>query len=700
MARTTAIERYRNIGIMAHIDAGKTTTTERILYYTGVSHKIGEVHDGAAVMDWMEQEQERGITITSAATTCFWKGMAGQYPVHRINIIDTPGHVDFTIEVERSLRVLDGACAVFCAVGGVEPQSETVWRQASKYHVPRMAFVNKMDRAGADFLRVVEQIRRRLGAFPVPIQLPIGAEEKFAGVVDLVKMKAIYWEEENMGMCFHEKEIPAEMINQCRHYREQLLEVAAEASEDLMNNYLENGELDEKQIKEGLRIRTLNNEIVPTLCGSAFKNKGVQSMLDAVIDYMPAPVDVPAIKGHLDDAKETEAERPAEDEAPFAALAFKIATDPFVGSLTFFRVYSGVLHSGDTLYNPIKGKKERIGRLLQMHANHREEIKEVRAGDIAAAVGLKDVTTGDTLCSLDKVITLEKMEFPEPVIAVAVEPKTKPDQEKMGIALGKLAQEDPSFRVHTDEESGQTIISGMGELHLEIIVDRLKREFSVEANVGKPQVAYRETIRATVNKAEGKFIRQSGGRGQYGHVVLKLEPQKSGAGFEFVNEIVGGVVPREYIPAVEKGIAEQMKNGIVAGYPVVDVKVTLYDGSFHEVDSSEMAFKIAGSMGFREGARKAKPVVLEPIMQVEVVSPEEYLGSVTGDISRRRGVLQGTEDSPAGKIVRAEIPLSEMFGYATDLRSASQGRAVYTMEFSKYNEVPANIAEGIIAKNQ
>jgi elongation factor G len=700
VARTTAIERYRNIGIMAHIDAGKTTTTERILYYTGVSHKIGEVHDGAAVMDWMEQEQERGITITSAATTCFWKGMAGQYPEHRINIIDTPGHVDFTIEVERSLRVLDGACAVFCAVGGVEPQSETVWRQANKYNVPRMAFVNKMDRAGADFLRVVEQIKERLGSLPIPIQLPIGAEEKFEGLVDLVKMKAIYWEDENMGVRFEEKDIPADMLELCQQYREGILEAAAEASEELMDSYLENDVMNDEQIKQGLRLRTLNNEIVPVLCGSAFKNKGVQSMLDAVIEYMPAPGDVPAIKGILDDGKDTEAERPAEDDGPFAALAFKIATDSFVGNLTFFRVYSGVLQSGDTLYNPVKGKKERIGRLLQMHANSREEIKEVRAGDIAAAVGLKDVTTGDTLCGLNNVITLEKMEFPEPVIAVAVEPKTKPDQEKMGLALAKLAQEDPSFRVHTDEESGQTIISGMGELHLEIIVDRLRREFSVDANVGKSQVAYRETIRATLEKAEGKFIRQSGGRGQYGHVVLKLEPQPAGAGFEFVNEIVGGVVPREYIPAVAKGIEEQMRNGILAGYPVVDVKVTLYDGSFHEVDSSEMAFKIAGSMGFREGARKANPVVLEPVMQVEVVTPEDYLGSVTGDLSRRRGILQGTEDSPAGKIVRAEVPLSEMFAYATDLRSASQGRAVYTMEFLKYSEVPANIAEGIIAKNQ
>ncbi|NKB38055.1 MAG: elongation factor G [Gammaproteobacteria bacterium] len=700
MARTTPIERYRNIGIMAHIDAGKTTTTERILYYTGVSHKIGEVHDGAAVMDWMEQEQERGITITSAATTCFWSGSAGQYPEYRINIIDTPGHVDFTIEVERSLRVLDGACAVFCAVGGVEPQSETVWRQASKYSVPRMAFVNKMDRAGANFLRVVEQIRNRLGSNPVPVQLPIGAEDKFEGVVDLLKMKAIYWEEENMGVRFEEKAIPADMIESCQVAREHMLEAAAEASEELMDAYLNDGDLSEAQIKQGLRIRTLSNEVVPTLCGSAFKNKGVQAMLDAVVEYMPAPTDVPAIKGLLDDGKDTEAERPAEDGAPYAALAFKIATDPFVGNLTFFRVYSGVLKSGDTLYNPVKGKKERIGRLLQMHANSREEIKEVCAGDIAAAVGLKDVTTGDTLCDPGHVITLERMEFPEPVIAVAVEPRTKPDQEKMGIALGKLAQEDPSFRVHTDEESGQTIISGMGELHLEIIVDRLKREFSVEANVGKPQVAYRETIRELISKAEGKFIRQSGGRGQYGHVVLKLEPQKAGSGFEFVSEIVGGAVPKEYIPAVGKGIEEQLQNGILAGYPVVDVKVTLYDGSFHEVDSSEMAFKIAGSMGFREGAMRAKPVILEPVMQVEVVTPEDYLGSVTGDISRRRGVLQGTEDAPAGKIVRAEIPLSEMFGYATDLRSASQGRAVYTMEFARYSEVPVNIAEGIIAKNQ
>jgi elongation factor G len=698
MPRHTPIDRYRNIGIMAHIDAGKTTTTERVLFYTGVSHKIGEVHDGAAVMDWMEQEQERGITITSAATTCFWQGMEKQYPEHRINIIDTPGHVDFTIEVERSLRVLDGACAVFCAVGGVEPQSETVWRQATKYRVPRMAFINKMDRAGADFLRVVKQIKQRLGSFPVPIQLPIGAEDKFKGQIDLLKMKAIYWDEENMGMTYKEEEIPAELAELSQEWREHMLEAAAEANEELMEKYLENSNLSEEDIKKGLRIRTLANEIVPTLCGSAFKNKGVQSMLDAVIDYMPAPIDVPAIKGILDDGKETEAERHSSDEEPFASLAFKIATDPFVGTLTFFRVYSGVLKSGDTVYNPVKGKKERVGRILQMHANSREEIKEVRAGDIAAAVGLKDVTTGDTLCDLNNVITLERMEFPDPVIAVAVEPKTKADQEKMGIALGKLAQEDPSFRVHTDEESGQTIIAGMGELHLEIIIDRMKREFKVEANVGKPQVAYRETIRKPIEKAEGKFVRQSGGRGQYGHVVFKIEPQEPGKGYEFINEIVGGVVPKEYIPAVDKGVQEQMQNGIIAGYPVVDVKVTLRDGSYHDVDSSEMAFKIAGSMGFKDGATKASPVILEPVMKVEVVTPEEHLGAVNGDLNRRRGILQGTDDSPAGKIIRAEVPLSEMFGYATDLRSATQGRATYTMEFSKYSEVPANIAEGI-AKN-
>jgi elongation factor G len=700
MARHTPIERYRNIGIMAHIDAGKTTTTERVLYYTGVSHKIGEVHDGAATMDWMEQEQERGITITSAATTCFWKGTSTQFDEHRINIIDTPGHVDFTIEVERSLRVLDGACAVFCAVGGVEPQSETVWRQANKYSVPRMSFVNKMDRAGANFIRVVEQIRERLGSKAIPMQLPIGAEDKFEGVIDLVKMKAIYWEEENMGIKFEEKEIPEELQAEAQQWHEQLNGCAAEANESLMEVYLENGELSQEQIKEGIRLQTLANEIVPVFCGSAFKNKGVQTLLDAVIEFMPSPIDVPAIKGILDDKDESEGERRSSDDEPFAALAFKIATDPFVGTLTFFRVYSGVLNSGDTVLNPVKGKKERIGRLLQMHANSREELKEVRAGDIAAAVGLKDVTTGDTLCDIANVITLERMEFPEPVIAVAVEPKTKPDQEKMGLALSKLAQEDPSFRVHTDEESGQTIIAGMGELHLEIIVDRMKREFKVEANVGKPQVAYRETIRSTLEKVEGKFVRQSGGRGQYGHVVFKIEPKQAGEGFEFVNEIVGGSVPKEYIPAVEKGVVEQMKNGIVAGYPVVDVKVTLYDGSYHDVDSSEMAFKIAGSMGFREGASKAKPVLLEPVMKVEVVTPEEYMGTVNGDLNRRRGILQGTEESPAGKIIKAEVPLSEMFGYATDLRSATQGRAVYTMEFEKYNEVPANIAETMISKNQ
>jgi elongation factor G len=700
VARTTPIERYRNIGIMAHIDAGKTTTTERILYYTGVSHKLGEVHDGAAVMDWMEQEQERGITITSAATTCFWSGMAQQYPQHRINIIDTPGHVDFTIEVERSLRVLDGACAVFCAVGGVEPQSETVWRQANKYHVPRLAFVNKMDRAGADFRRVVKQIRERLGSLAIPIQLPIGAEDRFKGVVDLVKMKAIYWDEETMGMRFDERDIPEDMVDECQEWREKLVEAAAEANEKFMDAYLESGTLSEEQIRAGLRQRTLRSELVPALCGSAFKNKGVQSMLDAVIEYLPSPIDIPPVKGTLDDKAETVAERKPDDNEPFSSLAFKIATDPFVGTLTFFRVYSGVLKSGDTVYNSVKQRKERIGRILQMHSNSREEIKEVRAGDIAAAVGLKDVTTGDTLCDVNNIIMLERMEFPEPVISVAVEPKTKADQEKMGTALGKLAQEDPSFRVGTDEESGQTIISGMGELHLEIIVDRMKREFKVEANVGKPQVAYRETIRKTVEKVEGKFVRQSGGRGQYGHVVLKLEPQEPGKGYEFVNEIVGGAIPREYIPAVDKGIQEATKNGVLAGYPMVDVKVTLFDGSYHEVDSSEMAFKIAGSIGFKEGAAKANPVLLEPMMKVEVVTPEEYLGTVTGDLNRRRGLLQGTDDSPAGKIIRAEVPLSEMFGYATDLRSATQGRATYTMEFARYNPVPPNIAEGIVSKNQ
>ena len=699
MTRNTTIEHYRNIGIMAHIDAGKTTTTERVLFYTGVSHKIGEVHDGAATMDWMEQEQERGITITSAATTCFWKGTTSQFPEHRINIIDTPGHVDFTIEVERSLRVLDGSCAVFCAVGGVEPQSETVWRQANKYSVPRIAFVNKMDRAGADFLRVVTQIRERLNTNAISMQLPIGAEENFKGVIDLVKMKAIYWEEENMGINFEEKDIPQTMESEAKKHHDQIVESAAEANEKLMEVYLEIGELSQEQIKEGIRQQTLTNQIVPVFCGSAFKNKGIQTMLDAVIEYLPSPIDVPPIKGILDDKNESEGERKSSDDDPFAALAFKIATDPFVGTLTFFRVYSGILKSGDTVYNPVKGRKERVGRILQMHANSREELKEVRAGDIAAAVGLKDIVTGDTLCDQNNIITLERMEFPEPVISVAVEPKTKPDQEKMGIALGKLAREDPSFRVHTDEESGQTIISGMGELHLEIIVDRLKREFKVEANVGKPQVAYRETIRATLEKVEGKFVRQSGGRGQYGHVVIKIEPKRAGEGFEFVNEIVGGVVPKEYIPAVEKGVIEQMGNGIIAGYPVVDVKVTLHDGSYHDVDSSEMAFKIAGSMGFKEGALKAKPVLLEPIMKVEIVTPEEYMGTVNGDLNRRRGILQGTDETPAGKVIRAEVPLSEMFGYATDLRSATQGRAVYTMEFEKYNEVPANIAESITNRN-
>ena len=699
MTRNTTIEHYRNIGIMAHIDAGKTTTTERVLFYTGVSHKIGEVHDGAAIMDWMEQEQERGITITSAATTCFWKGTTSQFPEHRINIIDTPGHVDFTIEVERSLRVLDGSCAVFCAVGGVEPQSETVWRQANKYSVPRIAFVNKMDRAGADFLRVVTQIRERLNSNAITMQLPIGAEENFKGVIDLVKMKAIYWEEENMGIKFEEKDIPQTMESEAKKHHDQIVESAAEANEKLMEVYLEIGELSQEQIKEGIRLQTLTNEIVPVFCGSAFKNKGVQTMLDAVIEYLPSPIDVPPIKGILDDKNESEGERKSSDDDPFAALAFKIATDPFVGTLTFFRVYSGVLKSGDTVYNPVKGKKERVGRILQMHANSREDLKEVRAGDIAGAVGLKDIVTGDTLCDQNNIITLERMEFPDPVISVAVEPKTKPDQEKMGIALGKLAQEDPSFRVHTDEESGQTIISGMGELHLEIIVDRLKREFKVEANVGKPQVAYRETIRATLEKVVGKFVRQSGGRGQYGHVVFKIEPKRAGEGFEFVNKIVGGVIPKEYIPAVEKGVIEQMVNGIIAGYPVVDVKVTLHDGSYHDVDSSEMAFKIAGSRGFKEGALKAKPVLLEPIMKVEIVTPEEYMGTVNGDLNRRRGILQGTDETPAGKVIRAEVPLSEMFGYATDLRSATQGRAVYTMEFEKYNEVPANIAESITNRN-
>ena len=691
----TALELYRNIGIAAHVDAGKTTTTERVLFYTGTSHKIGEVHDGAATMDWMVQEQERGITITSAATTCYWSGMDKQYARHRINIIDTPGHVDFMIEVERSLRVLDGAVVVFDSVSGVEPQSETVWRQADKYGVPRIVFVNKMDRMGANFLRVVVQIEKRLGSCPVVVQLPIGAEETFTGVVDIIKMKAISWDEESKGMSFQYYDIPASMLAQCEEFRTKIIEAAAEASDELMNKYLEGEEFSEEEIKAALRKRTINNEIVPVFCGSAFKNKGVQAVLDGVIDYLPAPMDVPAIKG-IDEDGEESFRKTAYDE-PFSALAFKIATDPFVGTLTYFRVYSGVLKCGDTIYNSVKGKKERIGRLLQMHANSREEIKEVRAGDIAAAVGLKTVTTGDTLCDLNNVIILERMDFPDPVIAVAVEPKTKADQEKMSIALGKLAQEDPSFRVHTDEESGQTIIEGMGELHLEIIVDRMRREFLVEANVGKPRVAYRETLKTAVEQ-EGKFVRQSGGRGQYGHVWLKIEPQTRGEGYVFINGIVGGVIPKEYIPAVDKGIQEQLQNGVIAGYPVVDVKVTLFDGSFHEVDSSEMAFKIAGSQCFKQGAQKANPVLLEPIMAVEVVTPEEYMGDVMGDLSRRRGMLQGMDESPAGRVIRAEVPLAEMFGYSTDLRSATQGRATYTMEFAKYSEAPANIAEAIIKK--
>ncbi|MDO9371492.1 MAG: elongation factor G [Gammaproteobacteria bacterium] len=698
MARKTPIERYRNIGIMAHIDAGKTTTTERVLYYTGVSHKLGEVHDGTATMDWMAQEQERGITITSAATTCFWRGMDKKYPEHRINIIDTPGHVDFTIEVERSLRVLDGACALFCAVGGVEPQSETVWRQANKYGVPRLAFVNKMDRAGANFMRVVEQIAKRLGANAVPLQLPIGAEEKYEGVVDLVKMKAIHWDEASRGMTFEERDVPKEMLADCQKWRDNLIEAAAEGSEELMHKYLDGQALTQDEIKQGIRARTLKAEIVPVLCGSAFKNKGVQAMLDAVIDYLPSPLDKPAIKGHKDDAAETLTERHAKDDEPFSALAFKIATDPFVGTLTFFRVYSGVLKSGDAVFNPVKDSKERVGRIVQLHANQREEIKEVHAGDIAAAIGLKNVSTGDTLCDLANIITLERMEFPEPVISVAVEPKTKVDQEKMGVALSKLAAEDPSFRVHTDEESGQTIISGMGELHLEIIVDRMKREFSVEANVGAPQVAYRETIRVTVEQ-EGKFVRQSGGRGQYGHVWLRLEPLPPGTGYEFVNGVVGGVVPREYIPAVDKGIQEQIKNGVIAGFPLVDFRATIFDGSYHDVDSNEMAFKIAGSMALKEGVRKASPVLLEPIMKVEVVTPEDYMGDVMGDLNRRRGLVQGMDDSPSGKVITAEVPLKEMFGYSTDLRSATQGRATYTMEFNKYLEVPKSLADAIIKKS-
>ena len=688
MSRITPVEHYRNIGIMAHIDAGKTTTTERILFYTGVSHKIGEVHDGAAIMDWMEQEQERGITITSAATTCFWSGMNDQFSEHRVNIIDTPGHVDFTIEVERSLRVLDGAVTVLCAVGGVEPQTETVWRQGNKYNVPRMIFINKMDRTGADYFRVVLQIKERLGAEAVPIQMPIMNEDEFIGIIDLIKMKSLYWDDQDKGVNFEYREIPDYYNTDALKWRERMIESAAEADEILLEKYLEEGNLNEEQILFGLRTRTIAGEIVVTTCGSAFKNIGVQSLLDAVIEFMPSPADVPAIKGILDNEKESN--RNASDEEPFAALAFKVATDPFVGNLTFFRVYSGVLRTGDSVFNPIKSKRERIGRLLQMHANDRKEIKEVLAGDIAAAVGLKDVTTGDTLCDPKEIITLEKMDFPDPVISVAIEPRTKPDQEKMGIALQKLAKEDPSFRVHTDIESGQTIISGMGELHLDIIVDRMLREFSVDANVGKPQVAYRETITQSVEQ-EGKFVRQSGGRGQYGHVFIKIEPQEPGMGHEFVNAIVGGAVPREYIGAVDKGIQEQIENGVVAGYPVVDIRVTLYDGSYHDVDSSEIAFKIAGSIAFKDGSLKAKPILLEPIMNIEVVTPEDYMGDVMGDINRRRGLPQGMEDSPSGKIIKAEVPLAEMFGYATDLRSMSQGRAVYSMEFLKYNTVPNNI---------
>ena len=696
MARTTPIELYRNFGIMAHIDAGKTTTSERILFYTGVNHKLGETHEGAATMDWMEQEQERGITITSAATTAFWSGMDKSLPQHRLNIIDTPGHVDFTIEVERSLRVLDGAVFVLCAVGGVQPQSETVWRQANKYSVPRLAFVNKMDRTGANFNKVVAQLKLRLGAYPVPMQMPIGAEEGFEGVVDLIKMKAIHWDTASQGTVFEYREIPAEMLEEATTARSFMVEAAAEASEELMDKYLNDGELSEAEIVAGLRERTLKVEVIPVYCGSAFKNKGVQAMLDGVIQLLPSPIDVPPVPGIGDDEKE--AHREASDTAPFSALAFKIMTDPFVGSLTFFRCYSGVLNSGDQVYNPIKSKKERVGRILQMHSNDRHEIKEVRAGDIAAAVGLKDVTTGDTLCAIDHIITLERMVFPEPVISMAVEPKTKADQEKMGTALGRLAQEDPSFRVHTDEESGQTIISGMGELHLDILVDRMRREFHVEANVGKPQVAYRETIRKAV-KAEGKFVRQSGGKGQFGHVWLEIEPAETGTGYVFENAVVGGTVPKEYIPAVDKGIQEVIANGLLAGYPIVDVKVKLVDGSYHEVDSSEMAFKIAGSMGFKEGFHKASPVLLEPMMKVEIVTPEDYLGDVMGDVSRRRGILQGQEDSLSGKIIDAILPLGEMFGYATSLRSMSQGRATFTMEFDHYAEAPANIADAVVKKN-
>ncbi|MGB3916854.1 elongation factor G [Thiothrix litoralis] len=697
MARSTPIEQYRNIGIMAHIDAGKTTATERILFYTGVSHKIGEVHDGAATMDWMEQERERGITITSAATTCFWSGMDNQFPLHRINIIDTPGHVDFTIEVERSLRVLDGAMFVLCAVGGVQPQSETVWRQANKYHVPRMAFVNKMDRSGANFLRVYEQLKAKLNANPVPLQLPIGAEEHFAGVVDLIRMKAIMWNEADKGVTYEAVEIPADMLASCQEWREKMVEAAAEADDVLMNKYLEEGDLSTEEIVAGLRKRTINLEIVPMTCGSAFKNKGVQAALDKIVELMPSPLDVPAIKGHLDDKDETQAERHASDDEPFAALAFKIATDPFVGTLTFFRVYSGVLTSQSAVYNPVKGKRERIGRLVQMHSNAREDIDEVRAGDIAAAVGLKDVTTGETLCDMKHVITLEKMDFPEPVIAVAVEPKSQADQERMGVALSKLAQEDPSFRVRTDEETGQTIIAGMGELHLEIIVDRMLREFKVNCNVGAPQVAYRETIRQSV-EVEGKFIRQSGGRGQYGHVWLRLEPLGEAEGYKFENALVGGVVPKEFVPAVDKGVQEQMGNGVLVGFPLVDMKVTLFDGSYHDVDSSEMAFKIAGSMALRQGVMEAKPALLEPVMKVEVTTPEEHMGDVIGDLNRRRGVIQGMDEESGSLVVRAEVPLGEMFGYATDLRSATQGRAAYSMEFIRYSEAPALVTQAVIKK--
>jgi len=697
VSRTTPLERYRNFGIMAHIDAGKTTTTERILFYTGVSHKIGEVHDGAATMDWMEQEQERGITITSAATTAFWQGMDQQFDKHRLNIIDTPGHVDFTIEVERSLRVLDGAVFVLCAVGGVQPQSETVWRQANKYRVPRLAFVNKMDRQGADFYRVMDQLKKRLGANPVPVVIPIGAEENFEGVIDLLRMKAIFWNPDDMGMTYDERDIPEELVADAEKYREEMVEAAAESSEELMEKYLENGELSDDEIKQGIRKRTLDNEIIPALCGTAFKNKGVQRLLDAVIEFLPAPTEVPDIKGELPDG--TEAIRKTGDDQPFSALAFKIMTDPFVGSLAFFRVYSGTVNAGDAVMNSTRGNRERIGRILQMHSNTREEIKTVYAGDIAAAVGLKNVTTGETLCDPSSPIILERMEFPDPVISVAVEPKTKSDQEKMSQALGRLAQEDPSFRVRTDEESGQTIISGMGELHLEILVDRMRREFKVDANIGKPQVAYRETIRSAVEQ-EGKFVRQSGGRGQYGHVKLKIEPMEEGGGYEFVNKIVGGVVPKEYIPAVDKGAYEQMQNGVIAGYPMVDVRVTLYDGSYHEVDSNEMAFKVAGSMAFKEGAAKASPALLEPMMSVEIETPEEYMGDVIGDVNRRRGMVQGMEDvHGGGKQIKAEVPLSEMFGYATDLRSATQGRATYSMEFGRYAEAPKSVVEDVIKGN-